>query len=290
MVLCLQVLLGRKMHCQKAKSWRVVVKRRFVGFARNLFISQDVNATRTRSIVIDLCRCWVRIGAIGCACDTVWCVCVSLTSALDFVSDWRNVAIVQCCVCDRTALSAPSCRMRRHRSTTVNRFASQSTGTVLVTFSPFQAVKYPPQKWDLPPPTHTPCAPDGRGGGGSQMRSQFFFWDWIYHNPVFVKVKDVTACTHYNSGHLKSLTSLIPRRFVINGWSHGRRHQCPHVLDLSRYFNLLPAMSGSFLRNTVWVHLNYSFTTADAQDAGPHLIALHSPCTMPASFPANHSC
>lgn len=47
MVLCLKLLLGRKMHCHKAKSRRVVVKRRFVGFARNLFISQDVNATRT---------------------------------------------------------------------------------------------------------------------------------------------------------------------------------------------------------------------------------------------------
>lgn len=58
-----------------------------------------------------------------CLCCCVMCVWV--TSALDFVSDWRNVAIVQCCVCDLTALSAPSCRMQRHRSTTVNRFTSQ---------------------------------------------------------------------------------------------------------------------------------------------------------------------
>lgn len=45
---------------------------------------------------------------------------MSVTSAQDLVSDWRNVAIVQRCVCDQTALSAPSCRMQRHPSPTVN--------------------------------------------------------------------------------------------------------------------------------------------------------------------------
>lgn len=86
-----------------------------------------------------------------CLCYSVMCVWV--TSALDFVSDWRNVAIVQSCVCDLTALSAPSCRMQRHRRTTVNRFTSQSTGTVLVTFASSQSVRYHIKagRRDLPP-------------------------------------------------------------------------------------------------------------------------------------------
>lgn len=62
-----------------------------------------------------------------------------VTSALDFVSDWRSVAIVQRCVCDQTALSAPSCRMQRHPSTTVNGLTSLSTGTVLVISASFQS-------------------------------------------------------------------------------------------------------------------------------------------------------
>lgn len=65
---------------------------------------------------------------------------MSVTSALEFVSDWRNVAIVQPCVCDQTALSAPSCRMQRHRGSTGNGPPSLGTGTGLLSSASFSVI------------------------------------------------------------------------------------------------------------------------------------------------------
>lgn len=83
---------------------------------------------------------------------------MSVTSALDFVSDWRNVAIVQPCVCDQTALSAPSCRMQRHRSITVNGLTSLYTGTVLVISASFQSTSYHGKEGGEIGLPHTLCA------------------------------------------------------------------------------------------------------------------------------------
>lgn len=149
---------------------------------------------------------------------------MSVTSAQDFVSDWRNVAIVQRCVCDQTALSAPSCRMQRHPSTTVNGLPSPWTGAVLLIsafFPHLQSISYHVKEGGKICLPHTLCSWQS---AGSEIKIDIYDLD----------LSRACLCTGMsqqagNCGLQKTLTALIPRRFVINDQSQRIKSHWPHV-------------------------------------------------------------